>query len=279
MKKWLFTFVILLLFCSVAYAEPPTIFINGKQLVTDNPPVIEDGRTLIPMRALFESLGKSVTWNNDNQSISSGNILLKLNSTIAFVGDKTVTLDVPAKLINEKTYVPLRFIAESLGATVNYDKNFNRIKITNSNNGDTNNKTIYGIELLNNKELLDSLIKKFDGVRSNNISSLVDMSSELSYLSLDDRYLVLQSALSEVKNTDEYKQVIDLSNKIKNDILSLNNPPSEFKDSYDCLVLYYNSYIQYRDLVMYPINSSEYMDEVSDKRLELTAINDLFVLI
>jgi len=116
---------------SIAFAEaPPSIFINGTQLVTENPPVIENDRTLVPLRACFEALNQQVNWNGSDRSITSGNIWLQIDNNIAKVGETTVTLDVPAKLINDRTYVPLRFIAESLGKDVKWNGAENRVDIS-----------------------------------------------------------------------------------------------------------------------------------------------------
>ncbi|NLC08161.1 MAG: copper amine oxidase N-terminal domain-containing protein, partial [Syntrophomonadaceae bacterium] len=100
----------------------PTIFINGVQLVSEQPAVIENDRTLVPLRAIFEALGQEVAWNPNDQSITSGDIWLQINNPQAIGPNNTmITLDVPAKIINDRTYVPLRFIAESLNKRVEWD--------------------------------------------------------------------------------------------------------------------------------------------------------------
>lgn len=120
------------MFCSITYAdESPTIYINGKQLVTENQPVIEDGRTLVPLRSIFETFNQTVTWSDYDKSITSGQIWLQLNNKTAIIGNKKVTLDVSAKLINDRTYLPLRFIAEALGKEVKYDAEKNIVEINN----------------------------------------------------------------------------------------------------------------------------------------------------
>ncbi|MEN6460495.1 MAG: copper amine oxidase N-terminal domain-containing protein [Syntrophomonas sp.] len=134
MKKILtlvLVFTLLLSFTSLALASSPGIFINGKALVSDSPAVTENGRTLVPLRAIFEALGQSVQWNGTDRSITSGNIWLQLDNAQAKVGDKTITLDVPAKAMNGRTFVPLRFIAESLGKDVKWIGEQNKIEINN----------------------------------------------------------------------------------------------------------------------------------------------------
>lgn len=124
------TLCLLLLSTSLAMAAtPPTIYINQNSLVTENPAVIEEGRTLLPLRAIFEAVGQEVVWNADDQSITSGGIWLQIDNPTATVDGEEVTLDVPAKIIDNSTYVPLRFIAESLGKDVNWDGDQNRVDI------------------------------------------------------------------------------------------------------------------------------------------------------
>lgn len=101
------------------------VVVSDQKLVLDQEPVIEDGRTLVPMRAIFEALESTVDWDQENQMIharnTSTNIALQIGSTSALVNNNPVTLDVPAKIVNGRTLVPVRFVAESLGANVVWD--------------------------------------------------------------------------------------------------------------------------------------------------------------
>ncbi|MCL2814716.1 MAG: copper amine oxidase N-terminal domain-containing protein [Oscillospiraceae bacterium] len=115
-------------------AKPITLKIDGKVISTDVAPVIEDGRTLAPMRAVVEALGYLVTWDSGTQtvniysyatdvlmiSLKIGSNKAKVFTPIPDVMDERV-LDVPAKLINGRTMIPVRFIAETLGCTVKWD--------------------------------------------------------------------------------------------------------------------------------------------------------------
>ncbi len=110
------------------------VFINGEWLGFEQPPKIEYGTTLVPMRAIFEELGANVTWNQKTKGISaskgSTKISLTLNQKTAKVNGKTVTLTVPPKAINGHTLVPLRFVSEALGADVKWDGSTETIFIT-----------------------------------------------------------------------------------------------------------------------------------------------------
>lgn len=88
-------------------------------------PIIENGRTLVPLRAVFEVLNCEVKWDNENRcAIVSKNdteIIIPAYSKTAYVNNKAVNLDVPAKIINGRIMVPLRFISESINKTVIWD--------------------------------------------------------------------------------------------------------------------------------------------------------------
>lgn len=112
-----------------AHPDAPSIYINGIELVTPNPPVIIDGRTLVPLAAIFNALQISVSWNQVDRVITAGPIWLQIDNSTARVSEKTVKLDVPAQIIDSRTYVPLSFIAASLGKNINWDPELYRVDI------------------------------------------------------------------------------------------------------------------------------------------------------
>lgn len=90
-------------------------------------PVIENGRTLAPVRAVTEALGAEVLWNGETQSIiiTKDEIIIELTigSSVAMVNGEEITLDVAPEIRNERTLVPMRFIAESFDLNVEWDEN------------------------------------------------------------------------------------------------------------------------------------------------------------
>jgi hypothetical protein len=82
-------------------------------------------RTLLPIRVIGEEMGYQVEWNNEDREVDIQNsditLNLKIGSKTATINGKAVTLDVPAQIIGNKTMVPLRFIAEEMGCTVEWD--------------------------------------------------------------------------------------------------------------------------------------------------------------
>lgn len=109
------------------------IRLEGELLKIDTQPVNVNGRILLPMRALFEALGATVNWDAKTRSVtaSKGDISLKLtlDSKEAVVNGKNITLDVAPTLHQSKTLVPVRFVAESLNAKVEWDESSRYVNI------------------------------------------------------------------------------------------------------------------------------------------------------
>ena len=111
--------------CSAASAEDNAITVKVDGKVVDFPdqePTIVNDRTLVPVRFIAESLGYDVEWNpTDNSAvIDGGKIIMYIGTNKAKINGKNVTLDVASTLINDRTMVPLRVIAETLNCTVDW---------------------------------------------------------------------------------------------------------------------------------------------------------------
>jgi hypothetical protein len=88
---------------------------------------MRDGKVLVPMRKVFEMLGAQVTWNQPTKTIGAvrgdRSVVLTIGATQARVNGREHTLDVPARVEEGSTFVPLRFVGEGLGAQVAYAPN------------------------------------------------------------------------------------------------------------------------------------------------------------
>ncbi len=125
------------LFSVSAAAEdaPVTLTVNGKPVVCDVPPQIVDDRTLVPMRAAFEALDAALLWDESTSTVhaqtAEGTIVsLQIGSDKLFVPGGVVTLDVPARIIGDRTMVPIRAIAESLKCDVQWIPDTREVAIT-----------------------------------------------------------------------------------------------------------------------------------------------------
>lgn len=101
-----------------------TVKVNGSKVIFDQPPVLESGRTLVPLRAIFEALGASIGWDDATQTVTATKdeieISLQIGSDKMYVNEDVKTLDVPAKLISSRTMVPVRAISEAFGCNVDW---------------------------------------------------------------------------------------------------------------------------------------------------------------
>ena len=116
-------------FVLVMQIDNPNMTVNGVQTEIDpgegTVPVIQDERTLVPVRAIVEAMGGTVTWDGDTQTatlvLGEDTIKLTIGSTTAYLNDVASTLDVTPIIINERTMLPIRFIAESFKFEVAWD--------------------------------------------------------------------------------------------------------------------------------------------------------------
>lgn len=102
-----------------------TVNVLGKRLNFDVNPVVQEGRTLVPVRQIFEALNLEVDWDSNNQSLTaygpSKSIVIIINNKTAHVDGRDLEMDVPAMIIKGRTMVPIRFIGESIGMDVKWD--------------------------------------------------------------------------------------------------------------------------------------------------------------
>jgi hypothetical protein len=103
-----------------------SIVSTNTQFKFDTPPVIKKGRTVVPVRAITEGFGAEVGWDESTKTVTITkediSIALVIDSNIALVNGKEITFDSKSEIMNNRTYVPLRFISETLGLNVNWDE-------------------------------------------------------------------------------------------------------------------------------------------------------------
>lgn len=113
-----------------------SVLYDGKRIGFDQLPVIENGRTLVPLRAIFEKIGATVEWDGETQTViakstENGTIIrLTIDSTTAIVNGVQVGLDVPAKIINGRTLVPVRFVSDCFGVGVDWNGDIQSVILT-----------------------------------------------------------------------------------------------------------------------------------------------------
>lgn len=116
-----------------AAPSPIKLIINGQAVKSQTPPITKSGRTLVPLRVVSEGLGATVEWNGETRTIAISRrerrVSLTLGSEKALVDGKEIRLEVPAQLVKDTTYVPLRFVGEALGANVNWDSKIRTVYV------------------------------------------------------------------------------------------------------------------------------------------------------
>lgn len=126
-------FLILSMLLANVNASEISLYVEDVKLELNNKPVIFNGNTLVPVRAIFENLGATVEWNSVTKTVTGRTedkiVILVIDEKTATVNGSSVELAVPAKIINGSTYVPVRFVAESLGAEVNWDNNLKSVLV------------------------------------------------------------------------------------------------------------------------------------------------------
>ena len=133
--------VIILALGCVAFAEDEgrliTVLVDGKQINFDVNPILDNGRTLVPMRFIFEALGATVGWDDATQTATAvkGDITISItiNKPELVKNGNVIVLDVPAKLVNDRTLVPVRAVSETLGFDVSWDDFNLTVKIVADN--------------------------------------------------------------------------------------------------------------------------------------------------
>lgn len=163
------------------YTIPSTYLeVNGEKINTDMPPIVLNDRSVVPARAVFEKLGATVTWDEKKSligvSLQDTNIELTIDNKTAVVNGQKKMMDVPSKLINSRTMIPVRFVAETLGAKVDWNESNRIISIWYQGKGQaiTNNIKMNDIQYSQNDDILSVKIIADHNVSDYSISEWKD---------------------------------------------------------------------------------------------------------
>ncbi len=141
MKKLLsllLTAVIILSSMLVMAQKDVTVIKDGEELLFDVNPYIDVDVTMVPMRAIFESVGAKVSWDNDTRTVISvyqvgeenRNLILQVGTDYAFLNGEKITMDKTAVIVGDRTFIPLRAVVETLGHNVLWDPDTYTVTIT-----------------------------------------------------------------------------------------------------------------------------------------------------
>ncbi|MDR0490176.1 MAG: copper amine oxidase N-terminal domain-containing protein [Oscillospiraceae bacterium] len=118
--------------CTTALAEEQVrVIVNGVEVEFDQAPIIVDGRTLVPIRAVTEQIGAEVRWNGATQTVTvlyrDTGVALQIGNSYMTArnldtgNERLVLLDVPPQLYSARTLLPIRAVMEEFGCKVDWD--------------------------------------------------------------------------------------------------------------------------------------------------------------
>ncbi len=111
----------------------PKVFIKDKELVSDVLAEIENDRTFLPMRAIFESLGAKVLWDDTAKTVTATKddtvITITIGENVLYKNNEVISIDAPAKIENSRTLVPVRAVAEALDCYVFWNRQSRQVII------------------------------------------------------------------------------------------------------------------------------------------------------
>ncbi|QSF44977.1 C40 family peptidase [Paenibacillus tianjinensis] len=132
--------------CGAAYADALpqeqaasgviSVYLDGKLLHTEVPPLNEGGTVLVPMRGLFEAQGASLGWNNTDKTVTvtkeDTTLTYQMGAPAADLNGQSIDVAVPGQLTGGSAMIPLRFVSEALGNTVEWVPSTQSVEITSA---------------------------------------------------------------------------------------------------------------------------------------------------
>jgi multiple sugar transport system substrate-binding protein len=157
--------------------------VNGKSTTLEQGALITNGRTMVPLRFITEAMGAAVAWDaatkTANLTLADNKIALTIGQTVAKVNGYDVALDAPAAIVNGKTLVPVRFVAESMGATTAWNAALKKVTVQFSMDWLKNKAVVPFWEAMAAKlgESLTALTKEFNATHPSMEVQLVQMAN------------------------------------------------------------------------------------------------------
>jgi len=127
LKKAISLVLAVIFFTTQVYADEINVSINEQKIIfTDQAPAVVDGRTLVPVRSVFEHIGFDVDWEEETRTVTlireNDEIIIAIDSDEFITNGRTHRLDVPAQVINDRTMLPIRAVLASVGYNVDWDE-------------------------------------------------------------------------------------------------------------------------------------------------------------
>ena len=124
-----------------------SVYVDSKKVVFDSEPYLSEAHTMVPMRAVMEALGATVSWEENNKTATAvkNSVITKfsIGSHDYYKNGGLEYMPVAAVQLNNRTYVPLRAISESFGFKVDWDGDTDSVYITSENKSDPEENIYY----------------------------------------------------------------------------------------------------------------------------------------
>ena len=140
MKKVLAIITVITLLFSVVtcFAEATNteikVILNGEEVVFDQGPILVNEKPMIPLRAVFEKMGASISWDNDTETVMAicrdTIVMLQIDNEKMFKLDEAIVLETPAMLVNDRTLIPIHAISDVWGSDIEWNRETNEVLIT-----------------------------------------------------------------------------------------------------------------------------------------------------
>lgn len=283
MKKLLFLLALIMnIFCISASAENIGIVINGDELKTDNSPIMINDRVLVPVRTIFEELDARVEWDRKNYCVMArkNGIAIKIpigedalfagiiNSDDVMIFSSKIPVDVPAQIISDRTYVPIRVVSEAFNLEVSWDGEVQNVIIKTPQEGE--NKIFYSsLDDYGKLFSIDSNGTERKKISDRSVKEVYYDNGMLYYITYDG-YLFScdENGKGEIQLTDFDTEVISIENnrifvyskdnkilyEINNSIIEIDEVLNPYK---------YNNYIYYNrenSVSMFALNIDTYTE-------------------
>ena len=141
MKKIMALIIFLLSFSSVYAEDNIKVYINSVPVYFDTNPIMINGRTMVPVRDIFEALGAEVYWNGETRTVTAAkdgsNVSMTIGNNKILVNDLIIIMDTTPVIMNNRTLIPARFAAEAFECSVEWDAQTRTVDIISSKKPDT----------------------------------------------------------------------------------------------------------------------------------------------
>jgi len=187
-----------------------TVLLDGLQLGFDVPPVIQDGRTLVPFRAIAEALGVEVTWDGLTRRVIADDggisVRMEIGSKIAYLNKVSLNMDVSPVIINGRTLIPARFLSEAFGCEVEWIADSRTVEITSP----TRMMSVTGFYALGDAQTsswTDLFTKDYPKTDKGNTGVISDLA--LGWYSLDEEGNLLSRSRNGWQRPEGWEKVLE----------------------------------------------------------------------